>query len=229
MMSIPKYILFDVENVLFPATELYLDSLKIVLAKSTNGKYILKTDALMASEFGTMSYSDVFDFLHTGTGFARFTSDQKAVLANRLFVQTEYLIQHSDLIKTRNESLELFRWLTDSGFKLAICTNLPQSILMNYLVAVGYEPFFEVIVAPDKFEKTESFILWPKPSIELYRKTMNMLSANEEDILTIEGTSSGIAAAKIAKIRFIATNSPNQINLVNIKEAFIKMGVITEQ
>ena len=128
-MSIPKYILFDVENVLFPATELYLDSLKIVLAKSTNGKYILKTDALMASEFGTMSYSDVFDFLHTGTGFARFTSDQKAVLANRLFVQTEYLIQHSDLIKTRNESLELFRWLTDSGFKLAICTNLPQSIL----------------------------------------------------------------------------------------------------
>ena len=228
-MSIPKYILFDVENVLFPATELYLDSLKIVLAKSTNGKYILKSDALMASEFGTMSYSDVYDFLHNATGFSRFTSDQKAILANRLYVQTEYLIQHSNLIKTRNESLELFRWLTDSGFKLAICTNLPQSILMNYLVAVGYEPFFEVIVAPDKFEKTESFILWPKPSIELYRKTMNMLSANEEDILTIEGTSSGIAAAKIAKIRFIATNSPNQINLVNIKEAFIKMGVITEQ
>jgi sugar-phosphatase len=105
------------------------------------------------------------------------------------------LIQHSNCIMPGLTSL--VSRLKEAGFKLAIATNSPFSIIPHVLEKAGLTDCFDALLSSEFEERG-------KPHPDVYVTTLKQLGVSSNRCIAIEDSNSGILAAKRAGIKGIA-------------------------
>ena len=140
---------------------------------------------------------------------------------NNLQIENLICKKHkSELIFFENAKMEdslksLIKLLSDK-FKLTIVSNNSQLNITNFLNNNNCLNYFNQIVSND-------FGLKPKPSPEMYLKTISALQIKQEETLIIEDSPIGLESAKNAEIDFIEFNFMNLED--SIKKIYTKLNI----
>jgi beta-phosphoglucomutase len=108
------------------------------------------------------------------------------------------------------DSLKSLIKLLSYKFKLVIVSNNSQLNITNFLNNNNCINYFNQIVSND-------FGFKPKPSPEMYLKTISALQINQEETLIIEDSPIGLESAKNAEIDFI------EFNIMNLEDSIKKI------
>lgn len=229
MNTFPKLIMIDVENVFFPASELYQDALNLSFVEVTKGKIRFDRTKEPATRLSN-SFFDVADFIFSFKPRTMKMNDElKKELLNRFVANTEKFLIKGKFAGTHTEHLNVLKWFAAAEIPIVFCTNLSYEIVLKYLDATGYIAFSDTVLTPDRMKNEFKLGGFPKPSREMYLKVVNSFTLQENDILSIEGTKSGIFAAKSSKVHLLSCANPELFTLVNVKKALESMEFLTIQ
>jgi len=147
----------------------------------------------------------------------QFVGNGAAKLIERAFKATGIEADLADIPKLTNEFLSLYdgheadetslyagvleilATLKDRGFRLALCTNKPQTPSENILRDLGIAHFFELVLGGDQLASK-------KPNPEMIHWIVNKMKLNVDEALMIGDSPNDIDAAKNAGMRNIAVS-----------------------
>ena len=87
------------------------------------------------------------------------------------------------------QKIDLLSCAKDSGLKIGVCSNSPQSTLVAMMQAMGIYPYVDICVGSD-------LGLLPKPAPDMYLHATEMLGVPIERSAIVERSKIGIQAAK---------------------------------
>lgn len=133
-----------------------------------------------------------------------FESRNKQVDMEELITQCRRVLLEmmAEELKPIKNSIELVKFLKDSGFEVAVATSSSSYKLENSLKKLGIEDMFEIKVSCDDVKRG-------KPDPEIFLKTAEKLKLEPEQCAVIEDSRFGVQSAKAAGMFTIGFRSPN--------------------
>ena len=104
--------------------------------------------------------------------------------------------ERSEGIKVKQGVREILEYLSSHNFNLAVCTSTYASRAIECLKETDLLKYFNVVITGD-------YLIDPKPSPEIYEKTLRALNKPPDSCIAFEDTEVGVLAATNAKIRTI--------------------------
>ncbi|NSW90110.1 MAG: HAD family hydrolase [Firmicutes bacterium] len=100
---------------------------------------------------------------------------------------------------------ELLEKLHKNNIKIALASSSSMADIEIVLNETGLKEYFSVIVSGDHVERG-------KPAPDIFLHAVSKLGAEPENCIVIEDASSGVKAAKAARLKCIAYRNPNSGN-----------------
>jgi HAD superfamily hydrolase (TIGR01509 family) len=160
-------------------------------------------DAKLLAEYGAryhgehhrevlgVSYRLAIEFYKKAFGI---TASIEAMVKRRGQIATEFFADKVGLFPGTKGVLQQLRGL---NLRLAVATSSVGASARPFLDRHQITTFFDVIVTGDEVERG-------KPAPDIYLAVAKKLNATASDCLVVEDALSGIAAAKVAKMRVVA-------------------------
>lgn len=228
MTNMPKVLIIDAENVLFPAEELYQDALTLAFADVTGGKVRFDKSAVKNILLGN-SFMDIVEFAISFKPRMKITDKDREAAIRKFIEYTETFLVRGKNAGTKKEHLEVLQWFHQAEIPIVFCSNMSNEIMMKYLDATGYLSLVDYVITPDRVKKEMDGAGFPKPSKEMYIKILSRYGLDESEFLCIEGTLGGASACKFAKLNYIFCKEPGLFKLEKIKKALEEMELLTFQ
>jgi len=196
-----RAIVFDLDGVLVDATEWHYEALNKALALFG---YTINRD-MHLGEYNGLPTRKKLEMLSVQKGYPR-----------ELHEFTNSLKQNytKDVILTKckpffDKQLMLSKLKSD-GYKLAVCSNSIRESIEIMLKKSGIIEYFDFFIGND-----EGF--GSKPAPDIYLKSFELLNIPKSEIVIIEDSPHGIAAAKASGAHTCEVSGFNEVNYEKIK------------
>ncbi len=228
MINEPKVLICDLENILFPATEIYQDCLNLAFAEVTKGKVRFDKNKVKNILTGN-SFADMIEFAISFKPQTKITEIEREVIVRKFVGHVENILTKGRNAGTKKEHLDVLRWFYKAGIPIVFCTNMNLEVMMKYLDATGYLQLADFCMCPDRFKQEHNLIFSPKPSKEMYQRILNRYGIEGDQALSIEGTTFGAQACKFLDINYIFCKSPELFKLKSVITGLEVLDVISFQ
>ena len=128
----------------------------------------------------------------------------------------KYTFNELDLYNYPTKFLELFTCLKNDGYLLACASNSIKTTVNLVLTKLKIKDLFDIVLSNEDVEN-------PKPSPDIYIKTMNILNVKPSETIIFEDSLIGLTAAKDSKANVIKVIDSVDLNKKFIYNSIYKM------
>ena len=211
MKSKIKLIIFDLDGVLVEAKNIHFDALNEALGDT----YEISWNEHLATYDGLKTFQKL-DMLSEQKGLPK--ENHQKVWEDK---QKLTLKKLGEL--TPNETLiDLMRVLSDSGYKLAVCSNSIRKTVLTVLSKLGIMEFMDLVISNEDVKNS-------KPHPEMYWKAISMMSCLPEQTLIIEDSPYGLLAASRSKSHILRVKNPSEVRFKNIIKKLLEIDMGEQQ
>ena len=97
-------------------------------------------------------------------------------------------------------------YLKNNNYKLAVCSNSIKATILAFLKLSRIEQYFDLIISNEDVE-------FPKPSPDMYIKSMDILGVDPSETLIIEDSEHGVEAALRSNAHLCRISEPDDMTL----------------
>jgi HAD superfamily hydrolase (TIGR01509 family) len=193
-----KLIIFDLDGVLIEAKNIHYDALNAALGKD----YAIDWNEHLGK----------YDGLKTNQKLEMLTKEKG--LPIDMHKQVWDKKQQLTLLKLNNlqhspQLIKCMDTLTESGYKLAVCSNSVRRTVLTVLAKLGIIQYFDLILSNEDVKNS-------KPHPEIYWKAISQMGCLPEETLIVEDSPFGLLAASRSKANVMRVASPQEITYINI-------------
>ena len=196
-----KLIVFDLDGVLVETKKLHFDALNKALC-DVDPKYIISYEEHLSKYDGLNTYKKL-DILGKERGLR--TTEFQSIWLRKQFYTSQML---RELIPD-NRIIDILKRLKDANYKLAVASNSIRETVKITLLKLGYLEYID-------FYLSNEDVKHPKPSPELYLKSMIEAGVSPKETLIIEDSVVGRTAANSSGGNLYGINCPNDLIYENI-------------
>lgn len=200
-----KAILFDLDGVIVEAKNIHFEALNAALP----GEY----------RISWKEHLSIYDGLKTNQKLEILTKRKNlpVELYEGIWEKKQYFTEQELLSLKRNEILiELFQYLKQNDFRIAVCSNSIRNTILTVLNKFEIIDFIDEVISNQDVENS-------KPHPEMYWKAMIKFSVNPENTLIIEDSPHGLLAASRSNAHIHRVKSPSELNLKNFIDIMNKI------
>ena len=193
-----RLVLFDLDGVLIDAKQIHYDALNNALGE----KYAITEDEHM----------NFYDGRKTREKLNLLTENKGLPIKRHEEIYTDKQKQTIELIsqlKPIPDIVELFRFLSDSGYSIGVCSNSIRKTVLTALAKTDLIQYCNIIISNEDVKNS-------KPHPEMYWKAMSMMTALPEETLIIEDSPPGLLAAQRSRANYVRVNNPFEVNINKI-------------
>jgi HAD superfamily hydrolase (TIGR01509 family) len=201
-------IVFDLDGVLVEAKTIHYDALNSAIGEEY--------------EISWNEHLSIYDGLKT-TQKLEMLSQNKGLpieLHSKVWKdKQEYTLNILRTLKPNPYLINLFKKLSDDGYKLVVASNSIRKTVLTVLSKLGIMEFMDYIISNED-------VLNSKPHPEMYWRAMSRMNSLPENTLIVEDSPYGLLAASRAKAHTLRVKNPTEVTEENIynKLKQIQMG-----
>jgi len=197
-----KAILFDLDGVLISSTkELHFTALNYALSEYSSS-YVI-TPSEQTKTYEGLSTKKKLEFLNLYKGLP---SEWNSQIEHRKQELTEKLLAN---IKCDSRIKKVICNLRDRGLKVGLCTNSIQKTTNILLEKLHCANIFDIVLTNEQVQQ-------PKPNPEIYISAIRTLNLQPSEVLILEDSPNGIAAATNSGAEVMIIQSPSDVNLTRV-------------
>jgi len=206
-----KLIIFDLDGVLVEAKNIHYDALNEALGN----EYAISWNEHLSTYDG-LKTTQKLQMLSEKKGLP--IDDHKTIWEDK---QKLTLKKLSEL--TPNEILiDLMRALSESGYKLAVCSNSIRKTVLTVLSKLGIMEYMDLVISNEDVKNS-------KPHPEMYWKAISMMSCLPEQTLIVEDSPYGLLAASRSKSHILRVKNPSEVRFKNIIKKLVEIDMGEQQ
>ena len=207
-MSSVKLIIFDLDGVLVEAKNIHFDALNQALSEVNVGFKIDWSEHLNKYD-GLKTYQKL-DLLTSEKGLPKEIHNQVWEKKQQLTVQKLTSLQPNEKL------VELMQKLSESGYKLAVCSNSIRKTCLTVLSKLNIIEYMDLIISNEDVKNS-------KPHPEMYWKAISMMSMLPEETLIVEDSPYGLLAASRSKSYILRVKNPSEVNFKNLIKKLVEI------
>lgn len=195
-----KAVCFDLDGVLVDACDLHKQALESAML-STVGYKISEED-----------HKTKFNGLPTKRKLSLLGISEENIELIDSVKQAITLFKIKNDIKYDPTKVEIFKYLDDNKLDYTVVTNSSLDSTISLLHSIGVWYFTPRII-------TNRDVKDPKPSAEGYLKAFYQMKVSPMEVLIVEDSDHGIAAAKASGAHILVVNNATEVTVDTIKQA----------
>ena len=208
MNSKIKLIIFDLDGVLVEAKNIHYNALNKALGK----KYAISWD----------EHLSIYDGLKTNQKLKMLTNNKNLPIKLHSQIwenKQKYTLEELRALGPNQTLKSLMFTLSESGYKIAVCSNSIRKTVLTVLSKLGIMEFMDLVISNEDVKNS-------KPHPEMYWKAISMMSCLPEETLIIEDSPYGLLAAARSKSHILRVKNPSEVTINNVQNKLkqIKMG-----
>jgi HAD superfamily hydrolase (TIGR01509 family) len=196
-------IIFDLDGVLVEAKNIHFDALNEALS-GINAGYKIDWNEHLNKYDGLKTYQKL-NLLTQEKGLPQEIHNQ--IWEDKQKITLKKLAD----LKVNQELVNLFKNLTSSNYKLAVCSNSIRKTCLTVLSKLGLIEYLDLIISNEDVKNS-------KPHPEMYWKAISMMSCLPEETLIVEDSPYGLLAAARSKSHILRVKNPSEVTLDNINK-----------
>lgn len=196
-------IIFDLDGVLVEAKNIHFDALNEALS-GVNAGYKIDWSEHLNKYDGLKTYQKL-NLLTQEKGLPQEIHNQ--IWEDKQKITLKKLAD----LKVNQELVNLFKNLTSSNYKLAVCSNSIRKTCLTVLSKLGLIEYLDLIISNEDVKNS-------KPHPEMYWKAISMMSCLPEETLIVEDSPYGLLAAARSKSHILRVKNPSEVTLDNINK-----------
>ena len=203
-----KLVIFDLDGVLVEAKNIHYNALNKALGK----KYAISWD----------EHLSIYDGLKTNQKLKMLTNNKNLPIKLHSQIwenKQKYTLEELRALGPNQTLKSLMFTLSESGYKIAVCSNSIRKTVLTVLSKLGIMEFMDLVISNEDVKNS-------KPHPEMYWKTISMMSCLPEETLIIEDSPYGLLAAARSKSHILRVKNPSEVTINNVQNKLkqIKMG-----
>lgn len=203
-----KLIIFDLDGVLVEAKNIHYNALNKALGK----KYAISWD----------EHLSIYDGLKTNQKLKMLTNNKNLPIKLHSQIwenKQKYTLEELRALGPNQTLKSLMFTLSESGYKIAVCSNSIRKTVLTVLSKLGIMEFMDLVISNEDVKNS-------KPHPEMYWKAISMMSCLPEETLIIEDSPYGLLAAARSKSHILRVKNPSEVTINNVQNKLkqIKMG-----
>jgi HAD superfamily hydrolase (TIGR01509 family) len=205
MMSKIKLIIFDLDGVLVEAKNIHFDALNEALGD----KYEISWNEHLSTYDG-LKTNQKLEMLSERKGLP--TESHKEIWEKKQQITLQKLKE----LKPNETLIDLMSSLSNSGYKIAVCSNSIRKTVLTVLSKLGIMEFMDLIISNEDVKNS-------KPHPEMYWKAISMMSVLPEQTLIVEDSPYGLLAASRSKSHILRVKNPSEVRFKNIIKKLLEI------
>ena len=197
-----KLIIFDLDGVLVEAKQIHYETLNKSLSE-IGEKYVI-TESEHLSTYDGLKTTQKLELLSKNKGLDPTLYDQ---IWNR---KQQLTIETISKLKFDEKLIQLFKELSNRGYKLACASNSIRRSVLVMLSKIGLIEYMDLILSNEDVKNS-------KPHPEIYWKSMSMMEVLPEETLIVEDSPIGLLAAERSRARVLRVKNTNDLTLEKIE------------
>ena len=203
-----KLIIFDLDGVLVEAKNIHYDALNRALGE----------------EFA-ISWEDhlsIYDGLKTNQKLEMLTERKNlsVKLHEKIWNDKQkYTLKMLKELKPDKNLINVFEYLNQKGYKVAVCSNSIRKTVLTVLSKLGLMEYMDFIISNEDVKNS-------KPHPEMYWKAISVMRCLPEETLIVEDSPYGLLAASRTHSHILRVKNPSEVTVDNINNKLknIEMG-----
>ena len=203
-----KLIIFDLDGVLVEAKNIHYDALNRALGE----------------EFA-ISWEDhlsIYDGLKTNQKLEMLTERKNlsVKLHEKIWNDKQkYTLKMLKELKPDKNLINVFEYLNQKGYKVAVCSNSIRKTVLTVLSKLGIMEYMDFIISNEDVKNS-------KPHPEMYWKAISVMRCLPEETLIVEDSPYGLLAASRTHSHILRVKNPSEVTVDNINNKLknIEMG-----
>lgn len=203
-----KLIAFDLDGVLIDAKHIHYETLNYAISKISGSEYIISN----------IEHLTTYDGLKTLDKLHLLTKNKNLPVThyNDIWKLKQDLTNIKiEKLKPNENLIEVFKYLKESGYKIACCSNSIKSTVSSILSKLEILQFFDNIISNQDVTKC-------KPYPEMYWLAMIQNNVLPEETLIVEDSPTGLLAARRSGANILRVSNSKEVTIENIKDAINK-------
>lgn len=201
-----KLIIFDLDGVLVEAKEIHYNTLNQALKEIENvtGNEYVITEAEHLSIYDGLKTTQKLELLTKNKGLHPEFYDE-------IWYRKQHLtIEAISELKPDFDKIELFKELSNKGYKLACCSNSIRRSVLVMLAKIGIIEYMDLILSNEDVKNS-------KPHPEMYWKAMSMMGVLPEETLIVEDSPHGLLAASRSRANILRVDNPKDLTIEKLE------------
>lgn len=203
-----KLIAFDLDGVLIDAKHIHYETLNSAISQISGSEYIISNIEHLTTYDGLKT----FDKLNLLSQNKNLPTKHHNDIWNLKQDLTNIEIQK---LEANDTLIEVFKYLKESGYKIACCSNSIRSTVMSILSKLELLQFLNTIISNQDVTKC-------KPYPEMYWLAMIQNNVLPEETLIVEDSPTGLLAATRSGANILRVSNSKEVTIDNIKNAINK-------
>jgi len=211
MESKIKLIIFDLDGVLVEAKTIHFDALNEALSD----KYEISWNEHLSTYDG-LKTNQKLEMLSERKGLP--TESHKEIWEKKQKITLQKLKE----LEPNETLIDLMSSLSNSGYKIAVCSNSIRKTVLTVLSKLGIMEFMDLIISNEDVKNS-------KPHPEMYWKAISMMSVLPEQTLIVEDSPYGLLAASRSKSHILRVKNPSEVRFKNIIKKLLEIDMGEQQ
>ena len=213
-MSSIKLIIFDLDGVLVEAKNIHFEALNEALAEINSGYKINWTEHL--NRYDGLKTFQKLDLLTKEKGLP-------IEVHKQIWEKKQQLtVNKLSSLKIDERLSDLMKTLSNSGYKLAVCSNSIRKTVLTVLAKLGIIEYMDLIISNEDVKNS-------KPHPEMYWKAISKMSMLPEETLIVEDSPYGLLAASRSKSYILRVKNPSEVSFKNITKKLVEIDMGKKQ
>lgn len=191
-------IIFDLDGVLVKAKKIHFDALNEALGH----KYKISWEEHLSK----------YDGLKTNQKLEILTKEKKLPIEDHSKIWSDkqkYTIKKLKNIHPCHELIDCLKTLSESGYKIACCSNSIRKTILMVLHRLEIVEYFDLILSNEDVKNS-------KPHPEIYWKCISDMQTLPENTLIVEDSPHGLIAAYKSRSHVLRVSSPDEVTSKNL-------------
>jgi beta-phosphoglucomutase-like phosphatase (HAD superfamily)/dTDP-glucose pyrophosphorylase len=196
-----KLIVFDLDGVLVEAKEIHYDAFNEALMEEGK-EYVISYE----------EHLSIYDGLKTSNKLTLLSLNKNLPreLHDKIWSRKQEITQKKiSLLEKDGRIGSILENLSNSGYKIACCSNSIRKSVIIMLSKLGVIEYFDLILSNEDVKNA-------KPHPEIYWKAMSMFGVLPEETLIVEDSPPGLLAASRSRADVLRVNNPSDLTLDKI-------------
>jgi len=195
-----KHIAFDLDGVLLDAKQIHFEALNRALGE----KYAISW-AEHLSKYDGLKTNQKLEMLSKDEGLP--LSQHKDIWAKK----QAFTFNELSNISVETRLVEIFSYLSESGFKLSVCSNSIRKTVLTSLSKLGIIEYIDYILSNEDVSNS-------KPHPEIYWRAISKMNVLPEETLIVEDSPYGLLAASRTNAHVLRVKNTRELSLELIRK-----------
>jgi HAD superfamily hydrolase (TIGR01509 family) len=200
-----KLVIFDLDGVLVDAKGIHFQALNECLGN----EYAISWNEHLSKYDGLKTFQKL-DLLTKEKNLPQATHQAVWDCKQQITLEKLYKIQPSESLQA------LMKALSESGYKIAVCSNSIRKTVLTVLAKLGIIEYMDLILSNEDVKNS-------KPHPEIYWKAISSMGMLPEETLIVEDSPYGLLAASRSKSYILRVKNPSEVSFKNITKKLVEI------